>query len=256
MTAAGKSSLCNSILGVEEKLTAPFVSKASPAQVTTKLESKDAKVLDYRVSIVDTPGLFDTINCIAERDVLKRSISLISPGPHAILLTIKVGRFTEEVIRGIGQMRKSFGRESTRFLIVVFTHVDYLFDDDDDDSEDEEGNRHSIDERRARKLQQYVDRISGPCRNLLEDCSMRYVGVNSKFKSTSEENRQQVHQLLSMIETDGECYTLELLEKDIKGEVVVENEGYMWWWAYVTPIIRLPVEACINWWFRESPDTV
>ncbi|XP_072040275.1 GTPase IMAP family member 6-like [Amphiura filiformis] len=90
MTAAGKSALGNSILGAEEKLTTPFVSKLSPAPVTKSSESKDAKVFDYHVSIVDTPGLFDTTNYIEDRNVLMRSISLVPPGPMQYFSLLKL----------------------------------------------------------------------------------------------------------------------------------------------------------------------
>ncbi|XP_072040274.1 uncharacterized protein [Amphiura filiformis] len=228
MTGTGKSTLGNTIFSsgwvwVSDTLKSikrPFRSKTSSESVTTNCERKDGVVLGgQKVSIVDTPGLFDTRYSYEKTlNTLMKGIYLIAPGPHAILLVITAGRFTEEVVRGVQQIKDIFGEDSINFMIIVFTHVDSFLDDSDDDDEEDKSEDKKL-ELMSSKLDEFVNGIPpGPCRQLLEDCKMRYIGVSNQFKPTSNENRQQVERLLSMVKeitknNGGRCYSTEMLER-------------------------------------------
>jgi hypothetical protein len=75
--------------------------------------------------VIDIPGVFDTIKTteetFAEIGKFSRIIKYDSPGLHALLLVLKIGRFTEEEKRGVVLLLNYFGDQVKRCLIVVFT---------------------------------------------------------------------------------------------------------------------------------------
>lgn len=89
------------------------------------------------VSVVDTSGLFDTF---LPEDVVKREISkcinMSAPGPHAILLVIKVGRFTAEERDAVKKVEEIFGEGAWRYTIILFTHGDVVESDLDETLEE------------------------------------------------------------------------------------------------------------------------
>ncbi|XP_072019576.1 uncharacterized protein [Amphiura filiformis] len=212
LTGTGKSAMGNSILAVGHlsaaklwnRATRPFRSQADPESVTVNCKKEDTTILGHKVSLVDTPGFIDTRRSNEETlQELLQCLFMLAPGPHAILLVVKLGRFTAEVVQGIEKMKRIFGEDCIKFMIVVFTHTDSLEDDE--------------------PLEEFVDRISGSPRKLLEECRMRYIGFNNKFKLTSSDNQEQVKKLLSMVKAiakynGGRCYTQELLDKAQKIE--------------------------------------
>ena len=138
------------------KIKRPFKSMGSCESVTNRCQKEVACVLGQNIEIVDTPGFFDTKYTVDQTLAeLTKCIYLISPGPHAILLVIRIGRFTDEVIQGVELMRKIFGKDSSKFMIMVFTGLDSLETD-------------------GISIEEYVDTMTGPGRRLLEDCDMRY----------------------------------------------------------------------------------
>ena len=80
------------------------------------------------VQVVDTPGLFDTTR---DQQTMMQEIAkcfgIISPGPHAILLVVRIGvKFTEEENKAVQEVHRLFGPQLLRFLVIIFTHGDML----------------------------------------------------------------------------------------------------------------------------------
>lgn len=91
-TGVGKSTTGNTILGFRA-----FNNKVSASSVTKQTQYNEAVRFGKRLVVVDTPGLFDTNQ--TEQEILieiTKWYTLVSPGIHAILLVVQVGRFTEE----------------------------------------------------------------------------------------------------------------------------------------------------------------
>uniref|UniRef100_A0A3B4HBZ6 AIG1-type G domain-containing protein n=1 Tax=Pundamilia nyererei TaxID=303518 RepID=A0A3B4HBZ6_9CICH len=110
-TGVGKSSSGNTILGKD-------VFRAATG-------SQQEKLFQRTISVVDTPGLFDTT---MSEDAVKREISkcinMSAPGPHAILLVIRVGPFSAEERDAVKKVEEIFGEGAWRYTMILFTHGD------------------------------------------------------------------------------------------------------------------------------------
>ena len=187
--AAGKSATGNSILLQEEDNFEQFEDPIGSTRVATKA-SGDPLETGRKITVIDTPDISKTwLNSYTEDG--KRFMDLVRPGPHAILLIMSCKkRFEREDKKKVMLLHKIFGAESTRHMIVVFTHVDSIGT--------------------VREPQTFDDYFSG-LRNdtyadtLLKECNERYVKFNSDIdRSASEdkmnEAKNQAQTLLTMIE--------------------------------------------------------
>ncbi|KAJ8265725.1 hypothetical protein COCON_G00148240 [Conger conger] len=84
-TGSGKSAAGNTIFGCSV-----FTSAAGSCTVTQACESAEEEVEDVgKLLIVDTPSPLS-------QGQRRRCLQLCAPGPHAFLLTLRVGRYDEE----------------------------------------------------------------------------------------------------------------------------------------------------------------
>ncbi|XP_016112299.1 GTPase IMAP family member 4-like [Sinocyclocheilus grahami] len=155
MTGAGKSSSGNTILG-----RTAFTAAESGSSVTKECGKVTENVAGREITLGDTPGMFDTD--ISEEELLTQKISkcinMTAPGPHAIVLVIQFGPFTEEEKLSVEKIRAIFGEEADKHTIVLFTHGDEL--------------KHSIEE--------HISEASEDLKEVLSRCGGRYHVFNNK----------------------------------------------------------------------------
>uniref|UniRef100_A0A4W5QTJ6 AIG1-type G domain-containing protein n=1 Tax=Hucho hucho TaxID=62062 RepID=A0A4W5QTJ6_9TELE len=119
-TGAGKSSSANTILGRDA-----FRSAGRMSSVTKECSKETGEVGDRQVTIVDTPGLFDTNlpELTVKREIAK-CVNMSAPGPHAIIVVIKVGPITREEMSTVQKVEEMFGKDAEKHAMILFTRAE------------------------------------------------------------------------------------------------------------------------------------
>ncbi|XP_058875228.1 GTPase IMAP family member 9-like [Acipenser ruthenus] len=189
-TGTGKSASGNTILGRKE-----FDSRVRSRSETKECVKRTGEVAGRRVVVVDTPGLYDTK--LSQKEAIFNAVQCITksaPGPHAFLLVLQLGRFTEEEKRTVEIIKERFGGKATNYIMILFTRVDDL----------EEGET----------IDQYVKEAEDDLKQLLMECGCRYHAFNNREKN----DRTQVTKLIEKIEAmvtanNNTYYTSEMLQQ-------------------------------------------
>lgn len=167
---AGKSSAGNSILGREE-----FDLKTSAQCVR-----RHGEVADRHITVIEAPGWWRNHTVEESFELLKQeillSVSLCPPGPHAVLLIIRVDTKLKETERKAVQGHLDLlGERVWSHTIVLFTFGDYLLDT---------------------SIEQYIESEGQGLQWLVDKCGNRYHVLNNQNRS----DHTQIKELLEKIE--------------------------------------------------------
>ncbi|XP_062374554.1 GTPase IMAP family member 9-like isoform X2 [Sardina pilchardus] len=166
----GKTSSGNTILGRE----------AFELKKTAECIKKHGVAVGQQMTVIDTPGwkkdyLASTTPKLYKEEMV-RSVALAPPGPHALLLVIKINCQFEDVCKqAVEEHLQLFGENVWNHIIVLFTHGDKLEDI---------------------TIQQHIQGEGEPLQQVLQKCGNRH----HVFNNMERDDHSQVNELLEKIE--------------------------------------------------------
>ncbi|XP_026018528.1 uncharacterized protein LOC113019194 isoform X3 [Astatotilapia calliptera] len=189
-TGSGKSHLGNTILGEEH-----FTFYDSPNSGTMKCQTETKTVSGRSITLIDTPGFFDTGR--SEEDLKPEIMSCMTecaPGPHAFLIVLRVDKFTEHEQAVVTKIVQYFSDEALKYAVVVFTHGDQL--------------------KKKMKIEDFVSQNKN-LSDLVSKCDGRCHVFDNKHWNNNQPNNYRSNQ-----------FQVEELLKTIEKVVVEKNGGY------------------------------
>ncbi|XP_071123074.1 GTPase IMAP family member 7-like [Mytilus edulis] len=173
-TGVGKSETANTLCGGK------FFKSGTQSTTLTKIcQQKKVRIDGIDVLIIDTPGIFDTETDATDvGNEIKRCVHIGSPGLHAVLFVMEVGRFRQDDENAITIFLRYFQKEMKDRVIVVFTYGDKLQKD-------------------GVTLKDHLKTTPTTLTKFLDSCQNRCILFNNAFNKY--ESSEQVKGLITMV---------------------------------------------------------
>lgn len=174
-TGNGKSATANTILGRKA-----FDSRVAPQAVTKTCQKASRDWNGRQLLVVDTPGLLDTKETLETTcKEISRCVLASCPGPHAIVLVLQLGRYTEEEQKTVALLKSIFGKPAMKHMMVLFTRKEEL---------------------KTQNMSDFIASASGQLQSILVECGNRYCAFSNKEEPSPAEDDAQVRELVGLID--------------------------------------------------------
>uniref|UniRef100_A0ABI0NS00 GTPase, IMAP family member 7 n=1 Tax=Bos taurus TaxID=9913 RepID=A0ABI0NS00_BOVIN len=202
-TGSGKSATANTILGYKK-----FESKMAANAVTKTCQKASREWKGRELLVVDTPGLFDTKDSLNTtcREI-SRCVLASCPGPHAIVLVLRLGRHTQEEQQTVELVKNLFGKAAMKYMIILFTCKEEL---------------------ENQSLSNFLEDSNGNLQSLLQECGDRCCAFSNSKNTEQAEKEAQVQELVElidkMVQNNQGAYFSDPIYKDIDQKLRQQEE--------------------------------
>ncbi|RVE76477.1 hypothetical protein OJAV_G00008150 [Oryzias javanicus] len=193
---------CGKTSSADTILNQPSYRSANDAK---SCQLREAFTEGRRVALVEAPRWYWAGEKVDDgvRKETEQAVTLMEPGPHAVLLLVPINQFTEMESRVPTELQDMFGQEVLDHTLVLFTCGDYLI---------------------GGTIEEYLQRENPGLRQMIKACGGNFHVLNNR----NPKDREQVSKLLEkvdrMVEKKG-VFKMKTAEmRDLESQTEEEDE--------------------------------